>query len=93
MCTSSIARASGLRIVPVAHEDYELAVRRELLDDSRIRLLISIIRSPQFRAILEKTKGYDLSLTGTIRRLDSTNTLSALTQGLSSGFADQTNPE
>jgi putative molybdopterin biosynthesis protein len=93
MCTSSIAHASGLQFVPVAHEDYELAVRRELLDDNRIRLLVSIIRSSQFRAILEKTGGYDSSLTGTIRRLDSKNTLSVLTQGISTGSADQISPD
>jgi len=75
ICTSSIARASGLRFVPVAHEDYELAVRLELLNDSRMGLLLSIIRSPQFHEILEKTGGYDLSLTGTLRMLDAGNML------------------
>lgn len=38
-------------------------------------LLLSIIRSPQFHEILEKTGGYDLSLTGTLRMLDAGNTL------------------
>jgi len=81
ICTSSLALASGLRFVPVAHEDYELAVRRELLDDLRIRSLIAILRSAKFRETLRATGGYDTSLTGTIRRLDGNNTHSVLTQG------------
>jgi putative molybdopterin biosynthesis protein len=75
ICTSSIASASGLRFVPVAYEDYELAVRRELLTDPRIGMLISLIRSPAYRAILGKTGGYDVSLTGIIRTLNSENAL------------------
>jgi len=75
MCTSSVVRACGLRFVPVAHEDYELAIRREMLEDSRIRTLVSLIQSPGFRAILAKTGGYDVSLTGTIRGLNSENAL------------------
>jgi putative molybdopterin biosynthesis protein len=75
MCTSSVARANGLRFVPLAHEDYELAIRREMLEDSRIRMLVSLIQSPEYRAVLAKTGGYDVSLTGTIRGLNGENTL------------------
>ena len=81
MCTSSIARANGLRFVPVAHEDYELAIRREMLEDSRIRTLVSLIQSPGYRAILAKTGGYDVSLTGTIRGLNGENTLTPCSPG------------
>lgn len=75
MCTSSIARAGGLRFVPVAHEDYELAIRREMLEDSRIRTLIAHIQSSRYRTILEQTGGYDVSQTGTLRGLNGENTL------------------
>jgi putative molybdopterin biosynthesis protein len=81
ICTSSIASTNGLRFVPVAHEDYELVVRREMLSDSRIRTLISLIRSPEFRTLLEKTGGYDVELTGTIRRLDTQKMLKPLEPG------------
>ncbi len=81
MCTSSVAWASGLRFVPVAHEDYELAIRREMLEDSRIRTLVSLIQSPEYRAILAKTGGYDVSLTGTIRGLNSENALTPCSPG------------
>ncbi|MDD4137308.1 MAG: molybdopterin biosynthesis protein [Methanoregula sp.] len=81
ICTSSIASASGLQFIPVAHEDYELAVRRDLLTDPRIGQLITMIRSPAYRAVLEKTGGYDASLTGIIRTLNSENTLAPISPG------------
>jgi putative molybdopterin biosynthesis protein len=81
MCTSSVAKASGLRFVPVAHEDYELGIRREMLDDTRIRTLVSIIQSDEYRTILAKTRSYDLSLTGTIRGLNGENALTPCSPG------------
>ncbi|MCK9579153.1 MAG: molybdopterin biosynthesis protein [Methanoregula sp.] len=81
MCTSGIASAEGLRFIPVAHEDYEIVLRREMLDDKRIRTLVSIIQSPPFHAILEKAGGYDMSLTGTIRGLNGDNVLAPLSPG------------
>ena len=78
MSTSSIASANGLRFIPVAHEDYELAVRKEMLEDTRIHTIISIIRSPRFRKNLEKMGGYNVSLTGTLRSLNSENALSPI---------------
>jgi putative molybdopterin biosynthesis protein len=81
MCTSSVARANGLRFVPLADEDYELAIRREMLEDSRIRMLVALIQSPEFRSVLVKTGGYDVSLTGTIRGLNGGNTLTPCSPG------------
>lgn len=87
MCTSSIACASGLRFVPVAHQDYELAVRREMLTDPRIETLLTLIRSPAYRAILERIGGYDVSLTGIIRGLSGENALVPFSPGtLPSGY-------
>jgi putative molybdopterin biosynthesis protein len=76
ICTSSVAQANGLGFVPLAHEDYELTIRREMLADPRIRMLVSIIRSPEYHTALTQTGGYDVSLTGTIRGLNERNTLS-----------------
>ena len=87
MCTSSIASANGLRFVPVAHEDYELVVKKETLSDPRFQTLVSIIRSPGFRASLEKIGGYDGALSGTIRGLNGENTLAPCSPGtLPSGY-------
>jgi putative molybdopterin biosynthesis protein len=81
MCTSSIAGAAGLQFVPVASEDYELTVCREMLEDSRIRTLVALIQSPAYRAILARLGGYDTSLTGMIRGLNGENTLIPFSPG------------
>jgi putative molybdopterin biosynthesis protein len=78
MCTSSVASASGLRFLPIAHEDYELAIRRDMLEDQRIRTLVSLIRSPAYSAVLKKAGGYDYTLTGTIRSLNGKKILTPL---------------
>jgi len=75
VCTSSVAEAYGLQFVPIANEDYELAVKRSVLNDPRICTLISLIRSPTYRLLLEKTGGYDISQTGMIRSLSKNNIL------------------
>ena len=82
VCTSSVAGAYGLQFVPIANEDYELAVKREMLNDSRICTLISLIKSPSYKTILEKTGGYKCSQTGTIRNLSEKNTLEEFSTAL-----------
>jgi putative molybdopterin biosynthesis protein len=67
MCVYSAAKALGLPFVPVAQERYELAIRREHAEDSRLVALIEAIRSPGFKEILERLGGYDTAETGTIR--------------------------
>ena len=75
VCTSSVAEAYGLQFVPIANEDYELAMKRDMLNDSRMCRLISLIKSPTYKFLLEKTGGYDISQTGIIRCLSENNTL------------------
>jgi putative molybdopterin biosynthesis protein len=75
ICTSGIASANGLRFLPVAHEDYVLAIRREMLTDTRIGMLLDLIRSPAYRNCLEKSGGYSTVHTGTIRSLSPDLTL------------------
>jgi len=58
-----------------------LAIRREMLEDPRIRTLVSLIQSPRYRAILAKTGGYDTSLTGIVRGLNGENILTPLSPG------------
>ncbi len=67
MCVFSAAKALGLPFVPVARERYELAIRREHVDDLRVRALVEAIRSPEFRDILVHLGGYDTTKTGEMR--------------------------
>lgn len=67
LCVYSAAKALGLPFVPVAQERYELGIRREHADDPRIRALVRTIRSPAFKAILDRLGGYDTTETGSVR--------------------------
>ncbi|MEN6611743.1 MAG: molybdopterin biosynthesis protein, partial [Methanoregulaceae archaeon] len=64
MCVFSAAKALGLPFVPVAKEQYEIAVRQENIGDPRIAALIDAIRSPRFRETLVDLGGYDTTRTG-----------------------------
>ncbi|MGB9176823.1 MAG: substrate-binding domain-containing protein, partial [Methanoregula sp.] len=67
MCVYSAARALGLPFIPVAQERYELAIRREHQEDPRLRALVNAIRSPGFKAVLDRLGGYDTTETGVQR--------------------------
>ena len=69
MCVYSAAKALGLAFVPVGRERYEMAIRKESLNDRRVAALIAAISSPQFRKALEKLGGYDIRETGVRRRV------------------------
>ena len=64
MCVFSAAKALGLPFVPVAQERYELAFRKEHADDLRLSTLMTAIRSPAFRDILNRLGGYETAETG-----------------------------
>jgi putative molybdopterin biosynthesis protein len=78
MCTSGVARASGLLFMPVALEHFELAFNYELLGDERISTIISLVNSREFRKVLDDAGGYDTRMTGTIRHLASDCTVTDL---------------
>jgi putative molybdopterin biosynthesis protein len=65
----SAARALHLPFVPVAREPYELVFPADTWEDPRVKALASAVTSPSFRDALERLGGYDLSLTGRLRRL------------------------
>ncbi|MFY9801146.1 MAG: molybdopterin biosynthesis protein [Methanoregula sp.] len=69
MCVYSAAKALGLRFIPVASERYEIAIRREHLDDPRVSKLCNTLVSPAFRQILDRLGGYDTKETGVRRSL------------------------
>jgi putative molybdopterin biosynthesis protein len=69
MCVYSAAKALRLEFRPVASERYEIAIRKEHLEDPRVSELCSILISPEFREILDRLGGYDTKETGVRRSL------------------------
>jgi putative molybdopterin biosynthesis protein len=65
----SAAKAFHLSFVPVAREPYELVFHADTWEDPRVKALASSVTSPPFREAHERLGGYDLSLTGRLRRL------------------------
>jgi len=65
----SAAKAFGLSFVPVAREPYEIVFHADTWEDPRVKALASTVTSPSFREALEALGGYDVSLTGRLRRL------------------------
>jgi putative molybdopterin biosynthesis protein len=69
MCVYSAAKALGLQFMPVASERYEIAIRREHLEDPRVSELCDTLVSPAFRECLDRLGGYDMKETGVRREL------------------------
>lgn len=65
----SAAKAFNLSFVPVAREPYELVFHAGTWEDPRVKALASAVTSPSFREGLEALGGYDVSMTGGLRRL------------------------
>jgi putative molybdopterin biosynthesis protein len=65
----SAAKALNLSFVAVAREPYELAFHADTWEDPRVKALASAVTSVPFREGLEGLGGYDLTLTGRLRRL------------------------
>ena len=58
------ARALGLDFISVVKERYDLVIPANFWDDERIRVLLAVIMSPEFKEIVEQLGGYDTSQTG-----------------------------
>jgi putative molybdopterin biosynthesis protein len=64
------ARAMDLDFVPVTRERFDLAVPDEYLDLPLIKRVLAVLEEPEFRRAVSALGGYDLSLTGTVRRVN-----------------------
>ncbi len=66
MAIYASARALGLDFVPVAEERYDLVIPESSWEDRKIRILLDLVASGSFRALLESLGGYDVSASGTV---------------------------
>jgi putative molybdopterin biosynthesis protein len=60
------ARALDLDFIPVVIEEYDLAVAEAFFEDEKIRFMLDVIRSEDFKNQVKTLGGYDTSKTGTV---------------------------
>ena len=58
------AKAMNLDFVPVAKERYDLIIPSIFFEDEKIRKVIEVIRSTEFKGLVSQMGGYDVSKTG-----------------------------
>ena len=61
--------AFNLDFIPIGHEEYELAFYEDFLNDKRYDIINKLINSQSFKSKLNKVGGYNLNITGRIRRV------------------------
>ncbi|HUQ70466.1 MAG TPA: substrate-binding domain-containing protein, partial [Planctomycetaceae bacterium] len=64
ICLRLVAEEAGLRFLSVRQESYDIVYRTAVADEPRLRALVTVIRSPQFRKLLSELPGYDTASTG-----------------------------
>jgi len=60
----SAARAMNLDFIPIAKERYDIIIPSIYFEDSKIKRVIEIIRSKDFKERILQLGGYDVSRTG-----------------------------
>ena len=60
------AKALGLDFIPVVTERYDLVVPETTFGDERFQKLLAIIRSEEFKTVVQDMGGYDSRDTGDI---------------------------
>jgi putative molybdopterin biosynthesis protein len=58
------AKAVGLDFIPVAKERYDLVIPSLYFSDEKIKRVIEVIRSGEFKELVSRMGGYDVSRTG-----------------------------
>ncbi len=67
VCVELVAVEAGLGFIPAQVEPYELCLRRDRLDDPRVRALLEVLRERGFRRLVDDLPGYDASAMGELR--------------------------
>jgi molybdate-binding protein len=60
------ARALELGFIPLLKEQYDLVIPSALVDDPKIRLLLEVIRSDEFKERIKALGGYDPENSGNV---------------------------
>lgn len=60
------AKAMDLDFIPIAEERYDLVMPAEMLEDERIKYLLEVLRSAEFRTDVERLGGYRTDMCGDV---------------------------
>jgi len=60
------AKALDLEFIPLITEEYHLVIPERFFNQHKIQLVLEVIRSDEFKHLVEEMGGYDTSMTGTI---------------------------
>ena len=60
------AKALDLDFVPIVTEEYDLVIPEEFFEDEKIELMLEVIRSQEFKELVDQLGGYDTSETGNV---------------------------
>lgn len=60
------AKMMELDFVPICSEDYDIILKKEMLNDYRVKTFLDIIASKEFKKRLDAIGGYDLSQVGEV---------------------------
>lgn len=64
VCVRLVSAEAQLDFLPVQEETYDLCIPEQALDDRRVRALISVVRSREYRTILSSLPGYNATDAG-----------------------------
>lgn len=67
ICTQRSAANAGLRFLPLGIDAYELVMRADTLEDPRVKEMIEMIQSDEFKERLVQNGGFDTGSTGKFR--------------------------
>lgn len=70
ICHQLVADELGLDFLPVQEEAYDVCYHSAMAEDRRIKALITVVRSPAYRQLLQGLPGFDTSQTGTLSTVD-----------------------
>ena len=65
----SAAQLMGLDFIALGNEEYDFAVPREFIDMDMIQEFIKVIKTCEFKGVLDKLGGYDYTEIGEIIEL------------------------
>jgi len=66
VATVAVSRLMGLHFIPLARENFEMALNQSTYFNKGIQSLMDILRSPGFRERFEKLGGYGFEDSGKI---------------------------